>query len=495
MQKTLLRIKSIESYKWIMAIAILAAGVHFALILFVIFSRINYRYDLEWMEGASLLQAYRISMGQRLYLQPSLEYIPLIYPPLYFYLSAILVKIIGISFLPLRIVSFASTLGCFLIIYYAVKDKTDSALIGFVAAGSFAATFRLGGAWFDIARVDMLFIFLCLAAVYFLGKHSIKDSIVAGILFSLAFLTKQTAISIFAVMALSTFILFRKQTIPFVGSFIILTLFAYVYFNVSTNGWYQYYILTLPGSYQIRWSSLLSTLQTGFEVEAVIILIGYIPLLLNIRKLIQDKLHQHYYFASVGFIGTSVLARINHGAYDNTLVPAYASIAILFGLGIRWWVSRFELRSGRNKLFLPLMWLAISLQFIWLGYNPFSQIPTQADRMAGDALVTEIHNVPGDVLVPYDNYLSLFAGKKTYFHFVAFNDVRSLRTKTRPDLRNILQQFHSTPFSLLIMDLPDNFIQNNHCASSQVIQYASATTFYPITGYSVRPTTEYFDCS
>src|ERR1700690_1325864 len=232
MQNTLLRIKSIESYKWIMAIAILAAGIHFALVLFVIFSRINYRYDLEWMEGASLVQAYRISMGQSLYLQPSLEYIPLIYPPLYFYLSAILVKIIGISFLPLRIVSFASTLGCLIIIYYAVKDKTNSMVIGFVAAGSFVATFRLGGAWFDIARVDMLFIFLCLAAVYFLGKQNTKGSLIAGVLFSLAFLTKQTAISIFAVMAFSTFTLFRKQTVPFVGSFIILALFTYFYFNV-----------------------------------------------------------------------------------------------------------------------------------------------------------------------------------------------------------------------------------------------------------------------
>ena len=168
MNKALSRIKGMENYQWATAIALLAVIIHLGIILVIVISRINYRYDLEWMEGASLVQVYRIYTGQSLYTQPSLSYIPLIYPPLYFYLAAGLFKMMGISFLPLRLVSFASTVGCLVIIYFAVKDKTNSGLISLVAAGSFAATFKLGGAWFDIARVDMLFIFLCLAAIYFL---------------------------------------------------------------------------------------------------------------------------------------------------------------------------------------------------------------------------------------------------------------------------------------------------------------------------------------
>ncbi len=488
------RFKSIESYQWVMAIALLAVLVHFLLVLFVVLSRINYRYDLEWMEGASLVQAYRIFSGQPLYIQPSLEYIPLIYPPFYFYGSAALIKIMGISFLPLRIVSFASTLGCLVVIYATVKNKTNSVAIGLVAAGSFVAAFKIGGAWFDIARVDMLFIFLCMAAVFFLEKQTTKYSIIAGILFSLAFLTKQTAISVFAVLALTTLFLFKKQTIPFVGGFTILTLLTYFYLNFSTNGWYRYYILTLPSSYQIRWSSLLNTLQAGFEVEAVILMISLAPLLLGFYAVIRDKFHLYYYLASIGFIATSVIARMNHGAYDNTLLPAYASLAILFGIGIGWLGSHLDFQGINKNLVKSALWLVIIIQFILLRYDPFQQIPTQADRRAGDALVSELQSTSGDVLIPYDNYLALLAGKKVYFHFVAFNDVRSLHTQTRPELRDILKQFRSTPFSLFIMDLPDNLIQNNQCASTQNIDYESANTFYPVTGYSVRPTLQYSDC-
>jgi len=488
------RIKSIESLKWLKAIALVAGIIHFFMVTYIIISRINYRYDLEWMEGASLIQVFRIYMGQSLYTQPSLQYIPLIYPPLYFYLSAALTKIIGVSFLPLRIISAASTLGILLVIYSAVKDKTNSPYFGLLAAGFFIATFRLGGAWFDIARVDMLFIALCLSATYYLGKQTIQNSIIAGTLFSLAFLTKQTAISIFAVLAVSTLLLFKKQTIPFVSSFMLLTFITYFILNLTTNGWYQYYILILPSSYQIRWSSIFSAIQKGFGGEATILIISITPLLLKFKEVIQDKLHLYYFIASAGFIGTSVIARINHGAYDNTLLPAYASLSILFGIGIGWVALHFESRSRINNLFQTVIWAAIIMQFIWLGYNPLQQIPTQIDRLAGDALVANIESVPGDVLIPYHNYLSLYAGKKVYFHFVAFNDVRSLRTKTRPELKGILQQFRSTPYSLIIMDLPDNLIQKNNCADTQNINYESNTAFYPVTGYSIRPTIQYSDC-
>jgi 4-amino-4-deoxy-L-arabinose transferase-like glycosyltransferase len=494
MNKALSRIRSIKGYQWAMGIAMLAVIVHFASVLFIVFSRINYRYDLEWMEGASLVQVYRIYTGQGLYLQPSLEYIPLIYPPLYFYLAAALFKIMGIGFLPLRLISFASTVGSLVVIYYAVKDKTTSAVIGLVAAGSFVATFKLGGAWFDIARVDMFFIFLSLAAVYFLGKQTVVNSIISGILFSLAFLTKQTALPIFIAAAVSTLLLFRKQTIPFVGSFAILTLLTYFYLNTSTQGWYRYYILTLPAIHQIKWSTTLTALQSGFEVDAIVIIVGFVPLFLGIRQILTDKMQQYYYLAVIGILATSVLARINRGAYVNTLVPAYAGLSILFGLGIGWLVKHFEYPRINKSLFQTVLWLAIAAQFALLEYNPVQQIPTQADRRAGDALVAELQSVPGDVLIPYHNYLSLFAGKKINFHMVAFDEIRGRYSKKQPELKDVLQEFRATSFSLLIMDVPDNLIQKNHCAATQNIDYESASAFYPVTGYYVRPAVQYSDC-
>jgi 4-amino-4-deoxy-L-arabinose transferase-like glycosyltransferase len=487
-------INTIESYKWIRAIALLAALIHFIVVIFIVVSRINYRYELEWVEGASLIQVYRIYTGQSLYTQPSLQYIPMIYPPLFFYLAAIIAKFTGISFLPLRLVSFASTIGSLLIIYFIVKQKTRSALIGLIAAGSFVAVFRLGGAWFDIARVDMLFIFLSLVGVYFLVKQETKYAVFAGILFALALLTKQTGLPVFVFIVVATFILFRKQTVPLLGGFVIPTLLTFFYLNASTGGWYKYFIYTVPTSFLLRWSSLQNILQISFQAELLIIIIGFSPLVFGFQEAIHDKEHLFYYFGSMGFIAASILARLGHEAYDNNILPAYAGLAILFGIGIEWMTSHFYFKIVSRNLFQSMVWLVVIAQFIWLRYDPIRQIPTQNDRQAGDALVSEIKAASGEVLIPYHNYLALYAGKKVYFHFVALDGIRSLRTNTRPELKEILNQFHSTSFRLFIMDLPDNLIQINHCADTQSINYESADTFYPVTGYSVRPTIRYEDC-
>src|SRR5271157_896030 len=80
--------------------------------LFIIFSRMFYPYQLEWMEGAGLVQVSRLLASKTLYVPPSIDFVPLIYPPLYFYLSAGIAKIIGFGFGALRLVSFLSSVLC-----------------------------------------------------------------------------------------------------------------------------------------------------------------------------------------------------------------------------------------------------------------------------------------------------------------------------------------------------------------------------------------------
>jgi 4-amino-4-deoxy-L-arabinose transferase-like glycosyltransferase len=484
----------INTLKCTQAIVLCMVLAHCVIVLFVVISRINYRYELEWMEGASLVQAHRISTGQPLYVQPSLDYIPMIYPPLYFYLGAALLKISGPSFLPLRLVSFASTLGCLFFIFRAVKDTTKSVLIGLLAVGSFVATFLLGGGWFDIARVDMLFLFLCIAGVYFLGKQSTQHSIIAGVLFALALLTKQTALSLFVLMALSTVLLFRKQVPWFVGSFAIVTVIGYVYLSSSTQGWYEYYILSLPASHHVKWSFLPLAIAGAFKIVAVFVVISLSPLLFGIRKVLQVKLHQHYYFAWAGFIATSLLARINDGAYKNAFVPAYAGLAVMFGIGIAWLASELDFKTINKNLVLTIVWLAIGMQFVRLVYNPIQQIPAQADRSAGDALVADLRSAPGNVFIPYHNYLSIFAGQKTYLHMMTLEEVRGRFSTQQAEVMDVARQFNATSFSLIISDLPDYLIQSRQCIDTQIINYESPTTFYPVTGYHVRPTVRSSGC-
>ena len=115
--------------------ALAALGVWFFAVygLLVLF-RIFYPYPLELYEGVLAEQVLRILEGRALYAAPSIEYIPSVYPPLYFYLSAFVAKFSGMGFFPLRLVSFLASLGAFFLVYLLVKRETGNKGIALASA-------------------------------------------------------------------------------------------------------------------------------------------------------------------------------------------------------------------------------------------------------------------------------------------------------------------------------------------------------------------------
>jgi 4-amino-4-deoxy-L-arabinose transferase-like glycosyltransferase len=128
------------------ALLVAAAGAHLAAFLFVAVARLIYPYELEWVEGGLADEVLAILRGQAPYARPSLHPVAFIYPPLYFYASAAVAALIGPGFLPLRLVSLAATLACFGLIYALVRQGGGGRAAGLVAAGLFAATFKIGAA-------------------------------------------------------------------------------------------------------------------------------------------------------------------------------------------------------------------------------------------------------------------------------------------------------------------------------------------------------------
>ena len=52
--------------------------------------RWSYGFDLEWMEGGMLVHVDRLRNGQGLYVEPSADFIPYIYPPFYPWVLSVL---------------------------------------------------------------------------------------------------------------------------------------------------------------------------------------------------------------------------------------------------------------------------------------------------------------------------------------------------------------------------------------------------------------------
>jgi 4-amino-4-deoxy-L-arabinose transferase-like glycosyltransferase len=176
---------------------VLATAAIYYIVAFITtaFLRLAYPYELDWLEGVSLDLVRRVLEGQAIYARPSVEFVPFIYPPLFFYASAASAAVFGLQFASLRLISLAAALGSFAIIFLFVKRETKSNFAGLVGAGLLAAAYRLSGDWFDVARVDSLFLFLLLASLYAARFWaSCRAQALAGLLAALSFFAKQTAV-------------------------------------------------------------------------------------------------------------------------------------------------------------------------------------------------------------------------------------------------------------------------------------------------------------
>ena len=139
---------------------------------------------------------HRILAGQPLYPAPTAGYVPDGYTPLYFFVSAGAARVLGVSYLSLRLVSLVSSLACFALLARLVQRETGSIAAGTGAAGVFAATYFATGTWFDIGRVDSLFLALSIGGLYAARwMRGTRGAIAAGLLLAAAALTKQTALA------------------------------------------------------------------------------------------------------------------------------------------------------------------------------------------------------------------------------------------------------------------------------------------------------------
>lgn len=428
---------------WILAGAALLAIVTY---LVVAAFRLTYPFGLEWMEGGSVEQIRRLLAGQPLYTGPSIDFIPYIYTPLYFYVSALVAQITGVSFVPLRLVSIAASMGCLLLIFQIVRQETTGKFDGVLAAGLFAATYQASASWLDLARADTLALCLLLGAIYTLRfQRTTAGAAIAGVLLGLAFMTKQTVLIAALPIMLFSLVGSWRRGIALTGAAVVVAMLSCLILNMASDGWFAYYIFGLPGQHRPYLPMLY-----GFWVAdiwlpvgiASTLVVAYLAWMLcpisQVRQWLAQRMATHadgeagsrfetglFYLAMlIGLAGGSWAGKLNDGGFNNVLLLVYAALSILFGLGVhrmREWVD--ALPAAHRPLGIIILYGLCLLQLGGLAYNPLAHIPTQADTGAGRALVETIGGIEGDVFVPFHGYLAVDAGKPSYANGVALGEL------------------------------------------------------------------------
>jgi 4-amino-4-deoxy-L-arabinose transferase-like glycosyltransferase len=453
--------------------------------------RIGYPFELEWMEGAVANHVLRILNGLPLYVSPSVDFVPFIYAPFYFYVSAGFARVLGFSLLPLRLVSFLSSLACLAIIYAFVRRETGSRFFALVSAALFAATFRAAGAWLDIARADSLFLALSLAALY--QARFSKSGLglaAAGALFALAFHTKQTALFIALPAMAWSLATHRSRSLPLIAAFVALAAGAVPVLNYVYHGWYKYYVLDLP-SHQPLLATALLPFWTRDLFATVPVAFGLAVVLLARRRPDSERRARFFYLlAGAGLVAAAWFGRLHRGGYDNALLPAYAGLAVL-GAICAWALTQTRSAPGPGQKTLTIaVYAACIVQLGLLWYDPVAQIPSRQDAQAGKELVATLAGFPGEVFMPHHGYLSELAGKRSFAHQMAICDVLNAGPSEVGNrlMSEIAQAIEQHRFSAIVLDHPfllQDVVLTHYRLQSRA--FSSDNVFWPRTGVRTRP--------
>ena len=121
--------------------------------------RLAYPYDLEWMEGGLLGHAARLADQQGIYVEPSIDFIPYLYTPLYPALIALVSEMFGLNYVvgrAISLIALAAALG--FIAEAIVRERGPHRAAGWVGAalacGLVAATYPWVDGWYDLVRAD-----------------------------------------------------------------------------------------------------------------------------------------------------------------------------------------------------------------------------------------------------------------------------------------------------------------------------------------------------
>ena len=408
------------------------------LFFYVVWNRIALPFVFDWGESAGLNQISRILSRNDLYVEPTLEFSPLVYTPFYYYLSAGFALLINDTLLAGRIISVLALIACAGMIGSLIHKETENVLLSWISAMSFVACFSLSDGFYDLLRVDSLYVFLVLIAFSVMRWANRRLSyLFAGILIAAGFFTKQSFI--IALFPLIIYLIIARGKVAWwmVAAGLTAVIIPLVLINYGSDQWFLYYIFDLPREHGY---SLISALNfwvgdtfrpLGITIAFnVVYLMAFIPTngqglsLGGINGEINDKnpsseakeVWRVYGLFIAGAAAAAWITRSSNGGGANNVMVFYAALAMGFGLGADMIINtHWAQKNDWNYGFIIIL---ISIQFIGLVYNPFRFLPRQEEVIANASIINRIERSEKKILIPYRSHLAEKYGHGPQIHIV-----------------------------------------------------------------------------
>ena len=406
--------------------------------------RLGYPFDLEWMEGGMLVHALRVRDGLPLYVEPSPDFIPFIYPPLYPWLLGTLGHVFPVDATLGRTVSLIGILVAAGALVWAVRREGHGWMLGVGSAALFLSTYEDVGAFFDLVRTDGLMIALLAGALLAAREASPRAVALSGILLTGAYLSKHSM----ALHGLPILIwlwkrhgptLARQFAVWSIGPALLITGAV----QWMSGGWFLTYILEVPTTHPL----VAERIFPGSEKEllsAFPVAIGCAIVLAVMLRLLKPDTDtpdaptadHGFWLANIGVgLAITILMRGHHGGFLNVLIPGFWFLSLACGLAFGAAMKRWS-HPG-----VPLALAATVFGSVQAGtWEPKRFAPTDDDVAAVEKILEAIRSFDGEVLIPHAPHYAVLAGKPAGFHQIALWDVVHDGASTKKKTKRLLSK-------------------------------------------------------
>jgi 4-amino-4-deoxy-L-arabinose transferase-like glycosyltransferase len=439
--------------------AVLVAIFFIVLFLFTALPRLLYPYDLDFIEDSMLMETLQFARGQPVYVPPNADFNPHVYMPLFFWLGATLFKIGEPSLVLLRMISFSATLVTTILIYWIAVRESGLRWIGLTCAGLFLGGYRINGFWYEVARVDSLFVTLMLAgfALAIYAVDSNRRLILSAVIFALAAFTKQTGFIVAMSLSLYLFIKIGRRAWLFLIPFSVLTVIPMLLINWSTDGWFYYHIFYIGSADPIESNRLVNFItKEVFGVMAGLSLIATLATVFGFQRMgLKVLLKQPWLIGLVLAVVISGLGRMRVGGNINNRMPVYAFLCLTPAIWMQMFLPQLSSNAHLDdRRLVPWQnWIVVILiliQFVLGRYSPHRHIPTSFMKQSGDRLVQTIAASKGQVLVAMHPYYTILAGKEPSTQIATLWYVRHRGELPLPD--DFVNRIQNHYYSVIISD-------------------------------------------
>lgn len=393
-------------------------------VIWKFFLGVSVPFRLDYAEGFVFTNTLGALDGQSLY-HPIVTdpYIFGFYTPLYNYIGAFFMQIFGSDIAVLRAMTFAFFIGVVACGAYTVKTFTKSLFAPLIGALLISSAFIIAQ-WSGVARPDMLGLFLTALGIAIVShpEQSGKTRfLIAALIFSLAFFSKQSFI--FAPVALLIFLLMSRPALAwlFASSYAVLTGLGILFLHIQTDGEFTKQVFVFAG--EVPYGNLSAALRIS-----VITVISAAPLIgiAAWRLLKKTKSLIAVYLVCSTF---SFFMLLRDGSIQNYLMEFIYALVLLAVISVPW----SAVFASKLRLYIPM---AIFVQLFFVLWS-FSALPNDTAQYLHERQRAFDHEVSiidhASAILSEDPMVSHAAGKPIAidpYTFGQVNDAHMISSAT-----------------------------------------------------------------